>query len=161
MTHDQEEALAVSDKVIVMSNARIAQVGAPQELYEEPASLFVADFIGDSNLIDAEVSALGSGGPTVRIGDAVFDLPGTARRLGPVKLVVRPTAARIARSTPKGPHVRGRIAKAAYLGKHMEYTVETGIGEFFLIEDVRADPWRKGEDIFVALDPAKVKILQD
>ena len=57
VTHDQEEALAVSDRIIVMSNARIAQDGTPRELYERPASLFVADFIGDANLVDAEVVA--------------------------------------------------------------------------------------------------------
>ena len=68
VTHDQEEALAVSDRIIVMSNARIAQIGTPRELYEEPASLFVADFIGDANVIDAElVSASGNDG-LVRVG---------------------------------------------------------------------------------------------
>jgi iron(III) transport system ATP-binding protein len=55
VTHDQEEALAVSDRIIVMSNARIAQTGAPRELYEEPVDLFVADFIGDANIIEGDV----------------------------------------------------------------------------------------------------------
>ena len=58
VTHDQEEALAVSDRIIVMSNARIAQEGAPRELYEEPANAFVADFIGDANLIDVTIQAV-------------------------------------------------------------------------------------------------------
>ena len=59
VTHDQEEALAVSDRIIVMAHAAIAQAGAPRDLYEAPASLFVADFVGDSNLLDAELTAAG------------------------------------------------------------------------------------------------------
>ena len=55
VTHDQEEALAVSDRIIVMSNARIAQTGTPRELYEEPADLFVADFIGDANIVTGDL----------------------------------------------------------------------------------------------------------
>ncbi|MET0744048.1 MAG: ABC transporter ATP-binding protein, partial [Microvirga sp.] len=55
VTHDQEEALAVSDRIIVMSNAHVAQTGTPRELYEEPADLFVADFIGDANILSGEL----------------------------------------------------------------------------------------------------------
>ncbi|HRJ68195.1 MAG TPA: ABC transporter ATP-binding protein [Beijerinckiaceae bacterium] len=161
VTHDQEEALAVSDKVIVMSNARIAQVGAPHELYEEPASLFVADFIGDSNLIEAEVVSVTTGFAKVRVGEAMLDLPSSNGRTGKATLVVRPTAARIYCKKPAEPHVRGKVAKVAYLGKHMEYTVETDVGEVFLVEDVRPDPWRKNEDVYVAFNPLKVKILQE
>src|SRR6185437_6627351 len=65
VTHDQQEALAVSDQIIVMSNARIAQIGAPRELYEAPADLFVADFIGDANIVDGELVA--QDGPLARI----------------------------------------------------------------------------------------------
>jgi iron(III) transport system ATP-binding protein len=81
VTHDQEEALAVSDKVIVMSNARIAQVGTPRELYEEPASLFVADFVGDSNLLDAEVILSDDADlARVRLGSAEVSTCRAARR---------------------------------------------------------------------------------
>src|SRR3546814_10977477 len=68
VTHDQEEALAVSDRIIVMRNAEIAQEGSPRDLYEAPADNFVADFIGDANLVEAEIAALQDGQALVRIG---------------------------------------------------------------------------------------------
>jgi len=161
VTHDQEEALAVSDKVIVMSNARIAQVGAPRELYEEPASLFVADFIGDSNIIEARVTGVSGRIAKVQVGETFIDIARVGAKEGAAKLIVRPDAARVHCKRPAEPHIRGKVAKAAYLGKHMEYTVETDVGEFFLVEGVRPDPWRKDEDVFVGLDPGKVKLLQE
>src|SRR3546814_7637594 len=81
VTHDQEEALAVSDRIIVMRNAEIAQEGSPRDLYEAPADNFVADFIGDANLVEAEIAALQDGQALVRIGAVERRLP--ARGLGP------------------------------------------------------------------------------
>ena len=68
VTHDQGEALAVSDRIIVMRDAEIAQAGSPRELYDQPLDLFVADFIGDANLIEAEITAVNGALATVRIG---------------------------------------------------------------------------------------------
>ena len=68
VTHDQQEALAVSDRIIVMNDAVIAQEGSPHELYEAPADVFVADFIGDANLVDGEIVAVDGEMATVRIG---------------------------------------------------------------------------------------------
>ena len=84
VTHDQQEALAVSDRIIVMSNARIAQVGTPRELYEAPLNLFVADFIGDANLIDVEVQPIDENLAECAFGDLVLKLPrrGLAGRKG-------------------------------------------------------------------------------
>ena len=75
VTHDQEEALAVSDRIIVMSNARIAQTGTPRELYEEPANLFVADFIGDANIVTGDLVSLAGPNAQVRLGAVTLDLP--------------------------------------------------------------------------------------
>jgi iron(III) transport system ATP-binding protein len=94
VTHDQEEALAVSDRIIVMDKGRIAQQGTPRELYEAPASRFLADFIGDANLVDGEIVAAGNG--------AAFAAGGVTARVrrdgivaGPATLVVRPQALRV------------------------------------------------------------------
>ena len=95
VTHDQEEALAVSDRIIVMSNAKIAQIGTPRELYEEPSSLFVADFIGDANLIDAEVIEERGERALVRLGPLEVELARRGARKGPVKVAVRPDAVTI------------------------------------------------------------------
>ena len=83
VTHDQEEALAVSDRIIVMSNARIAQTGTPRELYEEPADLFVADFIGDANILSGElVEPSRPAWRRVRIGDLTRRPAAPGRRPG-------------------------------------------------------------------------------
>ena len=92
VTHDQEEALAVSDHIIVMSNARIAQTGSPRELYEQPADLFVADFIGDANILCRRSWASGR---SSRAGaDRRIERPASSpgREAGQVKLAVRPDA---------------------------------------------------------------------
>ena len=66
VTHDQGEALALSDRIVVMSNGRIEQIGSPWEIYERPANAFVADFIGGSNLIDAIVIRVDAGATIIR-----------------------------------------------------------------------------------------------
>ena len=93
VTHDQEEALAVSDRIIVMRNAEIAQEGAPSELYEAPRDIFVADFIGDANVLDAELLGRDGDHATVRVGRRVeLRLPHRGLPAGPVKIAVRPEA---------------------------------------------------------------------
>src|SRR5919107_372533 len=102
VTHDQQEALAVSDRIIVMSNARIAQVGTPRELYEEPANLFVADFIGDANILSATVTAVSGASARVALDALTLDLPARGITPGPVKLAVRPDAIRLTPQAPAG-----------------------------------------------------------
>jgi len=92
VTHDQEEALAVSDRIIVMSNARIAQSGTPRELYEAPADLFVADFIGDANIVDGIITEERGDRALVSLGGLTLDLPRRNVKAGPAKLAVRPDA---------------------------------------------------------------------
>src|SRR5207248_2887936 len=75
VTHDQEEALAVSDRIIVMADGRIAQAGSPVELYEAPASLFVADFIGDANVLAADLVEERDDRALIRLGSLDLDLP--------------------------------------------------------------------------------------
>src|SRR5262245_24664803 len=128
VTHDQQEALAVSDRVIVMDHAAIAQSGTPRELYEAPASLFVADFVGDSNLVDGELTTRNGVAARVRVGAVELRLPHRGAELGPVKVAVRPESLRLSAAAPPGPALEGRVVKAAYLGTHMEYTVSTPVG---------------------------------
>ena len=92
VTHDQEEALSMSDRVAVMNEGRIEQVGDPAEVYEDPASVFVADFLGVSNMMDGEPVGWSSGECTRqdRRGRAAGRAAVTSRRAGPVRLVARP-----------------------------------------------------------------------
>lgn len=134
VTHDQEEALAVSDRIIVMRNAEIAQEGAPTELYEAPRDLFVADFIGDANVVDAELIERDGDQATVRVGDRVeLRLPHRDLRAGPVKLAIRPEAV-VVRAGEEDAGLTGTVSKSTYLGSHVEYTLDTDLGELFVAD---------------------------
>ena len=151
VTHDQQEALAVSDRVIVMSNARIAQSGAPRDLYELPASLFVADFIGDANLVTAELATREGDRANVRVGGITVMLPHRDQSPGDIKIAIRPEAIILHVTKPAGTAIAGRIAKSAYLGTHMEYTVSTAAGELFVVDRAVARPVPAGSEVWLGL----------
>lgn len=151
VTHDQEEALAVSDRVIVMANAVIAQTGTPRELYEQPASLFVADFIGDSNLVDAEVANVSGTMADVRLAGLPLKLPHRNVKTGAGKIAIRPDSIHLA-SEKLLDALDGQIAHAAYLGKHMEYTVTSPAGELFVIDKRVHHPIPVGSAVSVTFD---------
>ena len=133
VTHDQEEALAVSDRIIVMSNAKIAQEGAPRELYEQPANAFVADFIGDANLIDVKVKSVAGDRADVEIGPVMVSLPSRGFQPGPAKVAVRPESL-LLETGPGAAGLPGTVQKCAYLGNHLDIMVETPVGELFVIQ---------------------------
>ncbi|MGQ0664030.1 MAG: ABC transporter ATP-binding protein [Pseudomonadota bacterium] len=159
VTHDQQEALAVSDRIIVMSNAAIAQSGRPRDLYEEPASLFVADFIGDANLVPAELGACDGERARVKVGDIDLDLPHRGAEPGPVKVAIRPESLVLSEGKPNRPALPGKIAKAAYLGTHMEYTVQSGVGELFVVDRAVARPLQPGAEVWIALAEHGVTVV--
>jgi iron(III) transport system ATP-binding protein len=151
VTHDQQEALAVSDRIIVMNAGRIAQDAAPRDLYERPASRFIADFIGDANLVPAAITPQG-----LRIGSGV--LPSTLQGSGDVLLAIRPQAFVFG----AGP-LSGEVVKASYLGSHMEYDIRLdGLADelFAIGADVTA-PFRTGMRVAVGLDPLGVAIVPE
>ena len=159
VTHDQQEALAVSDRIIVMDHAAIAQSGTPRELYEAPVSLFVADFVGDSNLVDAELTSRNGVAGQVRVGGVELRLPHRGAGLGPVKVAVRPESLRLSDAPPPGPALEGRIAKAAYLGTHMEYTVSTAVGELFVVDREVTRPAPAGTPVWVSFEDHGVTVV--
>ncbi|MDO3431613.1 ABC transporter ATP-binding protein [Rhizobium sp. CBN3] len=132
VTHDQDEALAVSDRIIVMKDGEIAQSGAPRDLYEAPASAFIADFMGEANVIPCEVVGIDGGDAEIRIGSFRHRVPAGAATPGAASLAVRPGA--IALSEGRGQGLAGRILHSAYLGDHVEYEVETDVGTLFIVD---------------------------
>src|SRR5499425_92208 len=97
VTHDQEEALTMSDRVAVMHNGKIVQIGTPREVYEEPADTYVADFLGAANLMEVDVVERGPGSQCrVRLGDTALAVErGEVDALGPAHAVIRPERVRI------------------------------------------------------------------
>lgn len=132
VTHDQEEALAVSDRIIVMVEGRIAQEGPPRDLYELPASAFIADFMGDANVVPCEVVRIEGKDALVRVGRLDHRVPARNAVTGPARLAIRPNAIKL--DLAPDPAFAGRIKHAAYLGDHVEYEVETDVGTLFVVD---------------------------
>ncbi len=156
VTHDQEEALAVSDHIIVMESGRIAQQGTPHELYEMPNSRFLADFIGDANLVDGE---LANGGGQVRFvaGGVAAPVGGANLALGPATLALRPHRLRL---TAQGQGILpGECKRTAYLGSRIEYVVATPWGELLVFEGEGSQPVERGSPVGVAFDPQAAIVL--
>lgn len=146
VTHDQEEALAVSDRIIVMRNASIAQSGTPRELYETPQDAFVADFIGEANLIDCIIEQVQGELATVRVGALTLELPARAQLIGDAVIAVRPS--RIVLSAPDAANtLPASIQKATYVGSHMEYRIATEFGDLFAVSGKVNTPWNNGDQV--------------
>jgi iron(III) transport system ATP-binding protein len=161
VTHDQEEALAVSDVIVVMSQARIAQSGSPAELYDQPATRFVADFIGGANLLPCEVGPHRDGVATCRLGPLAFDLPHRGIAAGGTTLAVRPHAIRL-HTHPAADRLPARIRKATYLGSHIEFTLDSDVGELFAIasagDGVQVS---QGASVHASLGPGGLALVRD
>ncbi|MDF2688141.1 MAG: sugar transporter substrate-binding protein [Microvirga sp.] len=161
VTHDQEEALAVSDHIIVMSNARIAQTGTPHELYEEPANLFVADFIGDANIITGDIASIAGPTAQVKIGSLNLQLPHRGARQGPVKLAARPDAIFLDEAVQSGA-LAGTVRKTSYLGTQVEYDVESPIGNLFVVQYGRKEAIAPGTPVSISFATQRgVAIIPD
>ena len=138
VTHDQAEALAVSDQIIVMDAGAIAQASTPQDLYERPSSEFVAGFMGEARLFAAEAAADG----TVALGPLRFRSPQPVAP-GPVKAAVRPEAWTL--GAPDGEGLPGTVAEFAYLGSVHEVTLDTAFGAIFVVAPALGPGWRIGD----------------
>ena len=134
VTHDQEEALAVSDRIFVMNEAVIDQEGTPRQLYEEPVNLFVADFIGDANIVKAQILKIEGANAEVEIGGIRTKLPHRGLISGEVNVAISPQSISLSQSG-NGNSIPGTILKAIYLGGHIEYTVDCILGELFVIDN--------------------------
>ncbi|OJY31021.1 MAG: ABC transporter ATP-binding protein [Rhodobacterales bacterium 65-51] len=157
VTHDQEEAMAVSDRIIVMKNAEIAQEGTPHDLYERPASAFIADFIGDANLLDVEVTESGAA-TRLRLLGQDYALPLASTAKGAAKLVLRPHQVRLSAGPVPG-GIPAEVSYAAYLGNSIQYTLATPAGEVFAILPPSAHPFAKGDSVVLTWQPEDVRLV--
>ena len=123
VTHDQEEAMTMADRIAVMNFGRVEQVGAPAELYERPQTAFVASFLGVSNLLEGEADGDGA----VRLRDGtVVRAPGAGGRKGRVAVGIRPEKIRLGGAEPN--RLDGIVSEASYIGVSTQYVVDTPSG---------------------------------
>ncbi|PSL17263.1 ABC transporter ATP-binding protein [Shimia abyssi] len=154
VTHDQEEALAVSDEIVVMRNASIAQIGSPRALYEAPVDQFVADFIGEANILPCVIQSVDGDVATISIEEYHYELPARGLGIGPAKLAVRPS--RLVIGTARG--FTATVAKATYVGVRMEYTLQASFGSMFAVQDDVDSPLDVGTEVTVGFH-AKSPVL--
>ena len=152
VTHDQEEALSMSDTIVVMSEGKIQQIGTPQDIYNEPVNAFVADFIGESNIVDGVMLA----DYKVRFGGQVFDCldKGFAPN-EPVDVVIRPEDVDIVKPEPGV--LQGLVTSVTFMGVHNEAIVDIG-GFKWMIQTT--DPVEEGSHIGISLEPDAIHIMK-
>ena len=155
VTHDQSEAMALSDRVVVMNKGRVEQIARPEEAYSRPASPFVASFLGKTNVFSGEVVE----GP----GGAVFDLSGTRFKLsapvpaGPALARVRPERVTIAAATAVG--IRAKVRTRVFQGAHWLFQLDTpaGVAVVLAPNDGASMP-REGEDVTLSWKPEDMSV---
>ena len=156
VTHDQEEALAVSDTIVVMKDGKVAQIGSPRELYEAPASEFIADFIGEANVVDGHIRSIEGDIAKVEVGGVTIALPSRGTKPGPARLSLHANAMKV-RSEGQG--VPGTIASSAYLGDHVEYEIDGPLGRIFVVDDESEVPLPAGSNVRLEVRPRGVALI--
>jgi iron(III) transport system ATP-binding protein len=159
VTHDQAEALAVSDKIVVMRNAEIAQVGTPEELYTQPASVFVATFMGEANHLRGTIAATQGEMADTVLGELRLALPHRGLPVGAADVVVRPEAIRILPDGEPG-GLSATVSRATYMGSHTEYHFSTPVGELFALGADRLRRHAPGQAVRLGLDPEGVVLVR-
>lgn len=158
ITHDQTEAMAIADKIIVMRDGRAEQSGTGREIYRRPVNRFVADFIGVASFVDGEVLER-TGPEEVRVAAgpqiSLLARPSVeAAASGAVTLCLRPEVAQISKIRPEGENVvKGRIIEEAFLGDHISYAISVGD---HTIRAKSQDDFVAGDEIFVQMSPQRL-----
>ncbi len=169
VTHDQEEALTMSDRVAVMEAGRVLQLGSPRDIYDRPAERFVANFIGDTNFLDSSIAANDGGRVRLQLvsGSTVsadlpegFEAPAVGRK---VTAVVRPEHAKV---TARGEgQLGGRLSNIVYVGTDTHYYVDLEGGSTFVarIQNSRGGDlgFSVGQEIGIAIEDNAVQVLRD
>ncbi len=157
VTHDQAEALAVSDRIVVMRAGEIAQQGSPEALYAQPASVFVATFMGEANHLRAPILRIEDDKAVLSLAGLTIMLPHQGLAAGEADLMLRPEAIRF---LPAGEGVPARITRATYMGGNCEYHAETALGPLFIIRPERSLRHAVGEAVGLGFDPEGITLVR-
>jgi spermidine/putrescine transport system ATP-binding protein len=166
VTHDQEEALTMSDRLAVMNAGRIVQIGTPREVYEEPADAYVADFLGVSNLMEVQVSGRGTGaGCEVRLGETTLTAEsGAVDCTGPAHVAIRPERVRVEPHGSGGPNrIAGMVERLVFLGAATQVMLRLAPGvplQALVQNDGELPPaLAQGSPVQVYLAPDALRVL--
>jgi spermidine/putrescine transport system ATP-binding protein len=166
VTHDQEEALTMSDRIAVMNDAHILQVGIPKEIYDQPADRFVAGFVGESNFLKADYLGKDECWAQVKLASGELMkavLPDESIVPGPVQLCVRPEYAQVV-SSQHPSHLKGRLTNIVYFGTDTHYHLNIEKGDLFIArEQNRAgfqQEFKVGDEAGVVIQEESAKVLK-
>ena len=168
VTHDQEEALTLSDRIAVMSKGHILQVGGPRDIYDRPSERFVANFIGETNFIEGQAQGAKDGATQVKLSNGAVISAGCPEGFQPsgkVTVVVRPEHADLMRGK-KGATVTGTLAHIVYFGTDTHYHVKLdGDGSEFVVRHQNSRTgsmgFKQGEAVGIAFDADAAQVLRD
>jgi spermidine/putrescine transport system ATP-binding protein len=164
VTHDQEEALTMSDRIVVMNAGRIEQIGRAEEIYERPATEFVAGFIGVSNIIEGTVEEVAGQVCTIRVGNFKIGAAADGIRPGePVRVLIRPEKIRISEGAVPG-SLPGKIDAAVYLGESTQWRITIENGQALTVLEQNREPFqaaqaRIGQTVSVGWEPESAVVL--
>jgi spermidine/putrescine transport system ATP-binding protein len=167
VTHDQEEALTMSDRIAVMSKGKILQVGGPRDIYDRPAVRFVADFIGESNFLKATFHSMVKGAARVELEEGGAVMAGVSDQFKPqgaLTVVVRPEHA-VLTSNPKGATLSGLLDNIVYFGTDTHYYVTLSKGSRFIVRQQNSKAgggeFRVGSNVGIVLEGGAAQVLRD
>ena len=167
VTHDQEEALTMSDRLAVMEGGRVAQIGTPEEVYDEPADAYVADFLGVSNLMEAEALRVGASGRCeLRLGEFGLEATrGSIGSVGKVRLAIRPERVGVEPFDAEGPNlVPAMVERLVFMGSATQVILRLAPGARIqsLVHNTGTPPdWPQGTPVKARLPADSLRVLAD
>ena len=159
VTHDREEAMAVSDHIIVMDRGNIAEVGTPHQLFFQPRTAFVADFLSEANVATGRVVAFDNGIATLTLGNSTFDLATDSATIGEAKIALRPDVFEVTTDADASPALDATVLKCAFIGKGVELVVNTAAGEMFVFLPKEKIIRAVGSQVRLAFPPDEARLI--
>ena len=159
VTHDQTEAMAMSDRIAVMNEGRLVQVGVPLDAYEAPRTTFVSNFLGKTNTLSGTIQSRANGRMQVRVGDAMVDVRDADPALqGAVNLSIRPEKLHF--MSPAEGRIVGRVHTRLFLGNHWLFQVHSPVGPLLVtVENSGGPVVAENEEIGLGWKPGEIRIL--
>ncbi len=159
MTHDQSEAMSISDKIIIMSKGKVEQIGTPREIYYHPNSRFVADFIGEANFLEAQVLSAEGDKARIQVAGETLEVNNYcgAKAGSKAALVIRPEAASLAEQG----YLEATVMLSTFMGAYQYYQVAVGDMEIQITDynPVNRRIYQAGETAYLDFDSRGVYIL--
>jgi len=167
VTHDQEEALAMSDRIVVISEGRAQQVGTPQEVYEAPANRFVANFIGEANMLEARCKTAGKGATFALSAGGTLKMSASDAAAGdPVTIMIRPEKVKVLSKTGKKPtgsalRMDAKVVEQTYLGSvtHLDLACDGQVLKACINQDAHTN-FASGDEVVVEIPADNCRVLR-